>query len=209
MNTGRRRRDDGSTPAYLDNGGGTGCPGSRLSNSFSFLAGLEVSDALRRHVHPIAGPEVAAPVRPAVPETETAKPGPTDPSRPTRGSSGDSPRSVSTTPPSRRPVPGSTSATSSSPIRASVRRSLVVDVVNIAERRAAPANHQGVRFSVATNGKFTVVTNSCHVGSEYCWVLQYGAMYEQDWPRSLRAYAFPRIGPLPVSDVTTPMCGQS
>ena len=38
-------------------------------------------------------------------------------------------------------------------------RSLVVDVVNIVERRAAPANHQGVRFSVATNGKFTVATN--------------------------------------------------
>ena len=39
-------------------------------------------------------------------------------------------------------------------------RSLVVDVVNIVERRAAPANHQGVRFSVATNGKFTVATNN-------------------------------------------------
>ena len=67
----------------------------------------------------------------------TTGPGPTDPPRPTRGSSGDSPRSVSTTPPSRRPVPGSTSATSSSPIHASVPRSLVVDVVNIVERRAA------------------------------------------------------------------------
>ena len=89
----------------------------------------------------------------------TTGPGPTDPSRPTRGSSGDSPRSVSTTPPSRRPVPGRTSATSSSPIHASLPRSLVVDVVNIVERRAAPANHQGVRFSVAINGKFTVATN--------------------------------------------------
>ena len=29
------------------------------------------------------------------------------------------------------------------------------------------------------------------------------ARYERDWPRSLRAYAFPRIGPVPVSDVTT------
>ena len=29
------------------------------------------------------------------------------------------------------------------------------------------------------------------------------ARYERDWPRSLRAYAFPRIGALPVSDVTT------
>ena len=29
------------------------------------------------------------------------------------------------------------------------------------------------------------------------------ARYEQDWPRSLRAYAFPRIGAVPVSDVTT------
>ena len=47
-----------------------------------------------------------------------------------------------------------------SPIRASVPRSLDVDVVNIVERRAVPANHQGVRFSVAANGKFTVVTNS-------------------------------------------------
>ena len=43
---------------------------------------------------------------------------------------------------------------------ASVPRSLVADVVNIVERRAAPANHQGVRFSVATNGKSTVVTNT-------------------------------------------------
>ena len=41
MNTGRRRQDDGSTPAYLDNGGGTGCPGSRMSSSFSFLPGLK------------------------------------------------------------------------------------------------------------------------------------------------------------------------
>ena len=29
------------------------------------------------------------------------------------------------------------------------------------------------------------------------------ARYERDWPRSLRAYAFPRIGVVPVSDVTT------
>ena len=29
---------------------------------------------------------------------------------------------------------------------------------------------------------------------------------EQDRPRSLRASAFRRIGALPVSDVTTPMC---
>ena len=29
------------------------------------------------------------------------------------------------------------------------------------------------------------------------------ARYEQDWPRSLRAYAFPRIGAVSVSDVTT------
>ena len=43
-------------------------------------------------------------------------------------------------------------------------RSLVVDVVNIVERRAAPANHQGVRFSVATNGKFTVATNNRQLG---------------------------------------------
>ena len=43
-------------------------------------------------------------------------------------------------------------------------RSLVVDVVNIVERRAAPANHQGVRFSVATNGKFTVATNIAGAG---------------------------------------------
>ena len=43
----------------------------------------------------------------------------------------------------------------------------------------------------------------CHVGSEHCWVLQCGARYGQAWPRSLRAYAFPRIGALPVSEVTT------
>ena len=43
-------------------------------------------------------------------------------------------------------------------------RSLVVDVVNIVERRAAPANHQGGRFSVATNGKFTVATNNRQLG---------------------------------------------
>ena len=41
----------------------------------------------------------------------------------------------------------------------------------------------------------------CHVGSEHCWVLQCGARYEQDWPGSLRAYAFPRIGATPVSEV--------
>ena len=29
------------------------------------------------------------------------------------------------------------------------------------------------------------------------------ARYAQDWPRSLRAYALPRIGAMPVSDVTT------
>ena len=29
------------------------------------------------------------------------------------------------------------------------------------------------------------------------------AKYARDWPRSLRAYAFPRIGALPVSAVTT------
>ena len=29
------------------------------------------------------------------------------------------------------------------------------------------------------------------------------ARYEQDWQRSLRAYAFPRIGAVPVSEVTT------
>ena len=90
----------------------------------------------------------------------TTGPGPTDPSRPTRGSSGDSPRSVSTTLPSRRPVPSSVSATSLSPIRASAPRSLAVDVVNSVERRAAPANHQGVQFSVAINRKFTVATNT-------------------------------------------------
>ena len=89
----------------------------------------------------------------------TTGPGPTDPSRSTRGSSGDSPRSVSTTLPSRRPVPGSASATSSSPIRASAPRSLAVGFANIVECSPAPANHQGVRFSVATNGRPTVVTN--------------------------------------------------
>ena len=41
------------------------------------------------------------------------------------------------------------------------------------------------------------------------WVLQCGARYGLAWPRSLRAYAFRRIGALPVSDVTTPMCWQS
>ena len=39
------------------------------------LAGFEVSDALRRHVHPVAGPGVAHPVRPAAPKTETAEAG--------------------------------------------------------------------------------------------------------------------------------------
>ena len=29
------------------------------------------------------------------------------------------------------------------------------------------------------------------------------AKYGRDWPRSLRAYAFPRIGAMPVSAVTT------
>ena len=43
----------------------------------------------------------------------------------------------------------------------------------------------------------------CHVGSEHCWVLQCGAMYGQAWPHSLGACAFPRIGAVPVSEVTT------
>ena len=34
-------------------------------------------------------------------------------------------------------------------------------------------------------------------------VRQRNAKYGRDWPRSLRAYAFPRIGALPVSAVTT------
>jgi len=37
------------------------------------LAGLEADDALRRHVDAVAGPGVAAPVRPAAPETERAE----------------------------------------------------------------------------------------------------------------------------------------
>ena len=57
--------------------------------------------------------------------------------------------------------------------------------------------------------RLQATNESCHVGSEHCWVLQCGARYEQDRPRSLRAYAFRRIGALPVSDVTTPMCSQS
>ena len=32
------------------------------------------------------------------------------------------------------------------------------------------------------------------------------AKYAQDWPRSLRAYAFPRIGAMPVSAVTSGSC---
>ena len=32
---------------------------------------------------------------------------------------------------------------------------------DIVERRPDPANHQGVRFSVATNGNFMVATNKC------------------------------------------------
>ena len=90
----------------------------------------------------------------------TTGPGPTDPSRPIRGSSGGSPRSVSPTRPSRRPVAESASAASSSPIRAFAPRSLAVGFANIVERRAESANHSSVRFSVATNGKFTVATNT-------------------------------------------------
>ena len=37
------------------------------------LAGLEVGDALRRHVHPVAGPRVAGRARLAAPETEAAE----------------------------------------------------------------------------------------------------------------------------------------
>ena len=43
----------------------------------------------------------------------------------------------------------------------------------------------------------------CYVGSEHCSVLQCGATCGQAWPRSLRAYAFPHIGAMPVSEVTT------
>ena len=90
----------------------------------------------------------------------TTDPGPTDPSRSTRGSSADSPRSVATTPPSRPPAPGSASAASSSPIGASASRPLAVDVANSVERMDALDNRQGVTFSAATNGKPTVATNS-------------------------------------------------
>ena len=33
--------DYGSTPAYLDNGGGRGCAGSRLISAFSSLPGVK------------------------------------------------------------------------------------------------------------------------------------------------------------------------
>ena len=46
-------------------------------------------------------------------------------------------------------------------------------------------------------------TNLVMLDSEHCWVLQCGARYGQAWPRSLRAYASPRIGAMPVSDVAT------
>ena len=58
------------------------------------------------------------------------------------------------------PVQVVASATSSSPIRASGPRSFPVDDVNSLERGAEPSNHQGVQFSVATNGKFTVAANN-------------------------------------------------
>ena len=51
----------------------------------------------------------------------TTGPGPAAPSRLTRGSSADSPRSASTTRPSRCPGPGSASATSSSPVNTAVQ----------------------------------------------------------------------------------------
>ena len=67
-------------------------------------------------------------------------------------------RSAASSPPQRQSLSvqrqldsASVSATSLSPIRASAPRSLAVDVVNSEERRAAPGNHQGVQFSVATN----------------------------------------------------------
>ena len=43
MNTRRRRRDDdGSTPAYLDNGGGNGLPRLSVDQLLQLLAGPEV-----------------------------------------------------------------------------------------------------------------------------------------------------------------------
>ena len=51
--------------------------------------------------------------------------------------------------------------------------------------------------------RLQATNESCHVGSEHCWVLQRGARYGLAWPRSLRAYAFPRIGAVPASDMTT------
>ena len=46
---------------------------SRLIKCLHLLAGREVGDALRRHVHPVAGPRVASSVRLAAPESETAE----------------------------------------------------------------------------------------------------------------------------------------
>ena len=93
----------------------------------------------------------------------TTGPGQTDPSPPTRGSSGDSPRSVSTALTSIRPVPGSALATSSSPVRTSAPWPHAVDVVNSVQRGARLSKR--VRFSVTTNGKLTVASNSCHTRS--------------------------------------------
>ena len=79
--------------------------------------------------------------------------------QPRTRSCGGSPRSASTTPPSRRPVPGSASAASSSPIRASAPRSLAGGSTNIVGRKPAPAHQQCAQFSVATNERLTLAAN--------------------------------------------------
>ena len=65
---------------------------------------------------------------------------------------------------------------------------------------SAPDQEQGFR-SISLGSKRP--TNLVMLDSEHCWVLQCGARYGQAWPRSLRAYPFPRIGAVPMSEVTT------
>ena len=54
-----------------------------------------------------------------------------------------------------------------------------------------------ISISIQATNKYL----SCRIGT--LLGLQCGARCGQVWPRSLRAYAFPRIGAVPVSEVTT------
>lgn len=102
---------------------------------------------------PCAGPACAAreAEASAAPRTTTG-PRPTDLTRSTCGSSVGSRRNASTTPPSKHLAPASASAASSSPIRASGRRSMAVGEASRLERRTTGDKPHGAPIRLPRMG---------------------------------------------------------